>query len=185
MLTTRILSYQCRPPPRGYSGTCILCHRGLNHLVTPISDGSDRITATEIATPEEKLCLICVYMYARGTSDGDVGFLQVFDELHEIVEKFRSTHRIIIGGDFNSSLHCSSPARRDRLLKKFLEEHSLRLPDHYPEKVTYRHDGTGASALIDYWVLSNTGGSMVVVGDSNPINLSDHVHVSCKFSLNP
>ena len=92
-------------------------------------------------------------MYARGTSDGDVGFLQVLDELREIVEKFKSTHRIVMGGDFNSSLHRSSPARRDRLLKKFLEEHSLGLLDHYPEKVTYRHDGTGASSLIDYWVL--------------------------------
>ena len=132
-------------------------------------------------TPEEKLCLICVYMYARGTSDGDVGILQVLDELHEIVEKFKSTHRIIIGRDFNSSLHRSSPTKRDRLLKEFLEEHSLGLLDHYPEKVMYRHDGTGASSLTDYWILSNTEGSMVEVGDSKPLNLSDHVHVSLQI----
>ena len=68
-------------------------------------------------------------MYARGTSDGDIGFMQVLDELHEIVEKFRSTHRIIIGGDFNSSLHLSPPAKRDKLLKEFLQEHSICLPD--------------------------------------------------------
>ena len=109
-------------PPRGYAGIGILWHKDLNHLITAIPDGSDRIAAVEIATPEDKTLSYCVYMYARGTSDGDIGFMQVLDELHEIVEKFRSTHRIIIGGDFNSSLHRSPPAKRDKLLKEFLQE---------------------------------------------------------------
>ena len=45
-------------PPRGYAGIGILWHKDLNHLITAIPDGSDRIAAVEIATPEDKLCLI-------------------------------------------------------------------------------------------------------------------------------
>ena len=79
--------------------------------------------------------------------------------------------------------HHRIPARRDTLFKEFLEEHSLELPNHYPETMTYRHDGTGATSLIDYWVLSNTEGAVVDVGDQNPLNISDHVHISLQIQL--
>ena len=61
-------------PPRGYAGTCVLWSSDLNHCISPIPNGSDRDTAVERTTREEKVCLVCVYMPARGPTDSDIEF---------------------------------------------------------------------------------------------------------------
>ena len=108
-------------PPRGYAGTCIVWSSDLNHCVSPISDGNDRITAVEVNTESGKVCIICVYMLARGSTDSDIEFSATLDQLHEIIAKYSTTHSFILGGDFNASLHQSSGlVKRDKLLESFL-----------------------------------------------------------------
>ena len=49
--------------------------------------------------------------------------------------------------------------------------------------MTYSHDGTGACSLIDFWVLCVTEGAVVETGNSDPLNLSDHVHLTLHIQL--
>ena len=113
-------------PPRGYAGTSVLWSSGLNHCISPIPDGSDRVMAVELTTREEKVCLECVYMPALGPTDSGINFASTLDELHEIITKYSTTHSIILGGDFNATLHQSKgPIKRDKLLEAFLNERHL------------------------------------------------------------
>ena len=68
-------------------------------------DGGHRVTAAEITGDRLPLCLINVYMPSRGCPDSDIQFQSTLDEVHEILEKYGHTHKILLGGDFNASLH--------------------------------------------------------------------------------
>ena len=55
--------------------------------MAPIPDGSDRITAIDIRAVHESVCLVCVYMPARGIAEADVEFRETQDELLELLKK--------------------------------------------------------------------------------------------------
>ena len=92
-------------PPRGHARTAILWNKSLNNCITPLLDGSDRVAAVEIDVKLRKICLINVYLPTRGSADCDIAFQATLDEVHEIMEKFVSSHKILLTGDFNPSLH--------------------------------------------------------------------------------
>ena len=164
-------------PPRGYVSTCVLWSSDLNHCISPIPDGSDRITAVELTTREEKVCLVCVYMPARGPTDSDIDFASTLDELHEIITKYSTTYSIILGGVFNATLHLSKgPIKRYKLLEAFLNEHHLFHARVSTVRPSYRHEGAGASSLIDHW-FSGSSTPHTTVGLPCALNLSDHVEV--------
>ena len=106
----------------------------------------------EIDVKPRKICLINVYLPTRGSADCDIAFQATLDEVHEIMEKFVSSHKILLTGDFNASLHRQENCRRDRMLKSFVEEHCISLPDNYPVQPTYMHGSTSASSQID-WIV--------------------------------
>ena len=126
-------------PPRGRAGTAILWNKPLYNCITTLPDGSDRVIAVEIDVKPRKICLINVYLPTRGSADCDIAFQATLDEVHEIMEKFVSSHKILLTGDFNTSLHRQENCWRDRMLKSFEEEHGLSLPDNYPVQPTYMH----------------------------------------------
>ena len=137
----------------------------------------------EVNTESEKVCIICLYMPARGSTDSDIEFSATLDQLHEVIAKYSTTHRFILGGDFNASLHRSSgPVKRDKLLESFLTEHQLFLPDNFPIRPTFRHEGTGASSVIDYWFTSDRK-LQTTVGIPCALNLSDHVQIELSTDL--
>ena len=170
-------------PPRGHAGTCILWENDLNHCIRVMPDGGHRVTAVEITGDRLPLCLINVYMPSRGCPDSDIQFQSTLDEVHEILEKYGHTHKILLGGDFNASLHRTQLLRRDQLLQTFLTEHNLFLPDNYPNQYTYHHEGTDARSQIDYWFLTMNGNEEVSIGDICHLNLSDHVEVTLHTSF--
>ena len=140
-------------------------------------DGGDRITAVELCTESEKVCIISVYMPARGSSDSDAEFSATLDELHEIIVKYSNSHSFILGGDFNASLHRKSgPIHRDTLLETFTKEHQLFLADIPTIRATYMHEGTGANSTIDYW-FSSYNDLQASIGHPSGLNLSDHVEI--------
>ena len=65
-------------PPRGYSGTCILLKKDLNHCIKLFPDGGQRVVAVEISNDTLPVCLINVYMPSRGTSDSDLFFFSKY-----------------------------------------------------------------------------------------------------------
>ena len=112
-------------------------------------------------------------MPARGSAASDVEI----SELHEVIAKYSTAHSLIVGGDFNASLHRSSgPVKRDKLLESFLAEHQLFLPDNFSVRPTYRHEVTGAISVIDYWLKSERN-QQTTFGLLCALNLSDHVEI--------
>ncbi|MES9881201.1 MAG: endonuclease/exonuclease/phosphatase family protein [Sedimenticola sp.] len=165
-------------PPRGKAGTCILWHVKLNHCMKNLQDGSDRICVVEMKSSGILSCLINVYMPARGSAESETQFMGALDELHEILEKYSGTHRILLGGDFNASLHRTPPVARDRALRSFMDEHGLCISTSYPVRPTFYHASSTARSQIDYWLVSADGGNAdVIATDPNNLNLSDHCEV--------
>ena len=133
--------------------------------MAPIPDGIDRITAIDIGVVHESVCLVCVYMPARGTAEADVEFRKTQDELLGLIEKNRLTHRIILGGDFNASLHRSETVKRDNIIKSLWQNIG-----NYPVNTTYMHEGTGASSKIEYWFLGEKNDEKVAIASPDPLN---------------
>ena len=171
--------------PRGRTGTAILWNKSLNHCISPLPDGSDRVIAIEIKSKPRNICLINVYLPSRGTADCDIAFQAALDEIHEIIEKYTPSHKILLGGDFNSSVHRQKSCRRDRLLISFLEEHGLSLPDEYPIGPTYMHETTCANSQIDYWFVHPAEKESAAIGSQSHENLSDHVEVVLHTDIIP
>ena len=107
------------------------------------------------------------------------------DEIHEIIEKYTPSHKTLLGGDFNSSVHRQESCKRDRLLISFLEEHGLSLPDEYPIGPTYMHETTCANSQIDYWFVHPAEKESAAIGSQCHENLSDHVEVVLHTDIIP
>ena len=60
-------------------------------------DGGHRVTAVEITGDRYPVCLINVYMPSRSCPDSDTQFQSTLDEVHEILEKYGHTHKILLG----------------------------------------------------------------------------------------
>ena len=52
-------------------------------------------------------------------------YIQILDELHEILEKFTSLHAIFLCGDFNDSLSERQVNEREKLPNNFCNSHKL------------------------------------------------------------
>ena len=83
--------------PRGYGGVAVLWKKSIGHLVTPIPDGGNRIQGVEIAGDKPTL-LPSVYMPCKGIKDNIEDYEDCLAQVHEILQKYRTTHYIIIGG---------------------------------------------------------------------------------------
>lgn len=69
-----------------------------------LPDGGNRIQCAELKS-SILLLLVSVYMPYKGLSDNIEDFQDCLDQLNEICQKYSSTHKLIIGGDFNEDLY--------------------------------------------------------------------------------
>ena len=97
---------------------------------------------------------------------------------------------ILIGGDFNASLHRDPPNVFDKLLREFCHVYQLILCQYYPATATFYHSNNEHSSTIDYLLMRSTSRRSlskicVHVGedDLSTNNTSDHVPVSEQISV--
>jgi hypothetical protein len=95
--------------PRGYGGVAWLWNKSLDRIIKPLEKGGNRVLAIQLATTPRPTCLITTYMPARAGSVAEAIFREVMDELHELYEKYSSSHIVIILGDINASLVKNPP----------------------------------------------------------------------------
>ena len=67
-----------------------------------------------------------------------------------MVSKYSKSHTIVLGGDFNASLHREPPNNIDKMLRDCCSEAGLTTPDNYPVKPTFYHHDNKSSSQIDY-----------------------------------
>ena len=89
--------------PRGYGGVALLWKRSIDKYVKTIQDGSVRIQCIELVIPKPVL-IASVYFPTKSSNDNENTFNDCLDQLYELIQKFSTTHEIIIGGDFNEDI---------------------------------------------------------------------------------
>ena len=148
---------------REYGGTCTLWHCSLNPMIRKLPETNSRIKAVELKCQTVLLCLVNVYLPARGTSANEMLLAECLDELHEIFVKYSLSHTLVVGGDFNASSHHGEGIRRDVLFLKFVHERKF-IPDRLvcPSKMPFQ--------------------SVVRIPKMHHLNLSDHTHVKTCIS---
>ena len=68
--------------PRGYGRTAVLWKKQIDHLITALPDGGNRIQCVEMKG-KELLFLISVYMPCKGIADNSVDFADAVDVTHK------------------------------------------------------------------------------------------------------
>ena len=88
-------------------------------------------------------------------------------------------HDIVLGGDFNASLHRNKSIKRDQVLCEFVQEQDLCMVRDYPEVPTFFHTNGDFSSQIDYLLVSQLLAAEASVIFHNMSHMkSDHTHVS-------
>ena len=88
--------------PRGYGGVVVLWRKGIDHIINDLPDGGERIQYVELKA-DRPLLILSVYLPCKGSTYAYnyLEFTDCIDQLNEIMVKYRSTHDILLGGDFN------------------------------------------------------------------------------------
>ncbi|CAG2256994.1 unnamed protein product [Mytilus edulis] len=101
------------------------------------------------------------------------------DIIHSIIEKYQSTHQVVVCGDLNGTLATSRNNKHDQLLKQFVLEMNLSTVGNYGEQKTFFHHSGQSSSQIDY-ILTNNKDIYCnhEIWENTSSNVSSHVPVS-------
>ena len=166
--------------PRGYGGTAILWQKEIDHLISPITDGGNRIQCVELQG-KRPILIISVYMPCRGLKDNIEDFEDCLLQLQEIVTKYSNTHSIILGGDFNEDLSNPDNPRRKRSLEQFLSDNKLSTQS---TGKTYTAPNGAEVSTIDYIFYDQNVTDKVLKIETltdEHANVSDHYPLCCTF----
>ena len=89
----------------------VSCATSLDHLITDIDIGNERIKCIKFET-DQPLLIVCVYLPCDGEKDNYHTFVETIEQLQEIITTFHTTHGILIGGDFNDGNGSFRPLSR-------------------------------------------------------------------------
>jgi exonuclease III len=104
---------------QGHAGVACIWDIDLDPYITVIPDGSHRTLALSIAHEEGNLLLINSYMPTQGTNtESDKNFTGVLDEIYEVIEMYRNTHKNRITKILTQTAIACSPATKKGKTKK-------------------------------------------------------------------
>ena len=165
---------------RGYGGVALMWKRTIDHLVRVLPDGGNRIQCVELLT-QQPAVVISAYMPCKGLHDNVDEFQDSLAQLQEIIQKFKSSHFILLGGDFNECLTSQKATKRLTSIRKFLAENQL---SWQQTGKTYIGPNGVETSTIDYIFYSLSIQDQVcgsrVMDDFAP-NVSDHYPILCSF----
>ena len=88
-------------------------------------------------------------MPCKGITENSTYFMEVVDQLLDILSRFSATHKVIIGGDMNEDLTSSVSSSRMQYVREFISDHKL-----YMEltKPTFVNAKLPEVSTIDYFL---------------------------------
>jgi hypothetical protein len=134
--------------PRGYGGVTILWRKELDSLITPLKIGNERIQCVETQGNPNTL-VVSLYLPCKSSNNHFSELCECIDQLHEILERYESTHHIIIGGDFNENILSTTHSNRKNYITSFMNDHQL-LSKEIGTTYIHVHPSGNASSAIDY-----------------------------------
>lgn len=132
----------------------------------------------------ENICLINAYMPTHNQSvSSQDEYSECLDIIHNIMQNYQDTHKIIICGDMNGTLlRAREYNKHDRLLQDFVREHKLQVASNSSKSTFVHHNGKSQSQ-IDYIMCQD---SQFIcdyqIDDIASLNLSAHVPVHAKVN---
>ncbi|MES9884421.1 MAG: reverse transcriptase family protein, partial [Sedimenticola sp.] len=172
----------CFKSPRGRGGVAILWPESWSDNIVELPDGNERVVAIELRTIGTPLCIISVYMPTMDTNSVS-SYSEHLDIVHSILSKYRSTHAVIVAGDFNGTILDTRNNVHDQRLKSFIMSEGLFTSvDLSTEKTFFHHSGNGSSQIdyilcTDQLLLTSTK-----IGSQTYNNSSAHVLVTGTLS---
>ncbi|CAC5381446.1 unnamed protein product [Mytilus coruscus] len=129
-------------------------------------------------TSNWNICSINDYIPTMET-DSQYEHGDCLDIIYAIIDKYQSTHQIIVCGDLNGTFSNCRNNKHDRLLKQFAQETNLSTVGNYGEQKTFFHHSGQSSSQIDYILTTNSDiYSNHEIWKNTPSNVSAHVLVS-------
>ena len=155
----------------------------MDHLVTRLSDGGNRIQCIEVSS-QDPLLLVSVYMPCRGLRENVDEFQDCLAQLREVIKKYASTHMIMVGGDFNEDLYGQRDSARLRSFKNLLEEGQL--ITQKTDRTYVNQDGVDTSTIDYLFYCGKVNQLSPHIDRLEEIhsNASDHYPVCCTIKLN-
>ena len=101
-------------------------------------------------------------------------FMEVVDQLADIISRYSETHKLIIGGDMNEDLTSEDSGPRKQYFQEFISDNKLRMQATKPTFVNAK--GVEVSTL-DYFLYDCTLNDKILKVerlDSVSSNVSDH-----------
>jgi hypothetical protein len=148
----------------------------IDHPVNIISDGNSRIQCIEIKTANP-LLYVSTYLPTKVENDRFEEYSECIDQLYEIIQKFQSSHEIVIGGDFNEDISKINNSRSANKLKSLISDCELQMNFHGPTFINVK--GIDVSE-IDYFLYKTS--AQVSIGKlSRYISVSDHHPIRLKI----
>ena len=123
----------------GHGGTCIILDPVFISKMRVLPETNERLNVDQLMQDECSFCHANVYHPSRGSTDDGMRFTECLDMLLETVVKYRGSHIVVIGGDFNDSLHRRSGLRKGRILAEFVTNHPLNSDVTSPIGDTFFH----------------------------------------------
>lgn len=167
--------------PRGFGGVAVLWKKDIDRIIRGIDDGNCRIQCIELNT-EHPLVIISVYLPTKGNSNSTDELCECLDQMYEIVQKYNSTHDILIGGDLNEEIfRADNTSRRVRAIKDFMADCDMETSSVGP---TFTDSYGVEKSELDYILRLKTPRNSVSQSTrlSDLVkNVSDHYPVACEI----
>ncbi|CAC5421538.1 unnamed protein product [Mytilus coruscus] len=152
-------------------------HQPLYNMATGAARGNN-----PFLNAVRRILVVSVYLPSNGCKNHQIEYQEYIDELHEICQKYNSTHHIVIGGDINEDLNAGKPTnQRKEYLKKLINETELKF-DNIGN--TFVNSKGCECSEIDYF-LHNLTPDILQKGKSNLkclTNASDHYPISMSIN---
>ena len=188
---------------RPFGGIAIICKRNSNFIARNISVHSDRIIVIGLHDPSGVLfhVIACVYMpfYDRSNYVNTSQYVEVIDELQNIVDKYSAQVPIKILGDFNAQLPVASKLQNNWYRTRGFNSHSALLYDFlvsnnllaadllFKQKQNYTFSCIARNVYtwIDHVCCSKADINDVktcVIVEPEALNVSDHLPLHIDFT---
>ena len=175
----------------GQGGVAIIIDESLGPYLDPESrDGNERILVTTFKTGKTPICIINCYLPSGTSSTANETFTEDIDAIHVIIQKYGSSHHILLIGDLNMDHYHRQGVKEKRFAKFMVENNLVDLGTESKEIPTYVNPHLGHKSRIDHafanrlsTILSWTPTSIDTGEESECMNTSYHRPLSVTATL--
>ena len=154
--------------PRGQAGVASFWNNDIDHCISILPDGGDRVQAIKIQLEKGSMVLINTYLPTSGTH-ADVSYNDILDEVNEILLKYQPNNLVLWVGDMTRERRY----KNDIQFRAFCESNGLQVSSKMPTTPTFHHFNGHNTSCID-----------LVIQPVNQQNLIDYIHVDTRNPLN-